>query len=374
MRTDGPAVADSALAARFIDRVDSSVPAIEEGIWPPLVVPGADIAAEVERLASLPAPANGRRASMIVHPLAEEPGLGLAPGIRVTLEVLLPGERTAPIRHNSSQVCFCIEGAGFAVVGHKRIDFGRYDVWCTPALSTYVHVNDGAQRQVRLTYSNAALLEKLKVHFVDEHPPEDPVVPAVEEDGGGEQSAVRDIFPLGMDGAMLMPYERLINPDIVEQQPLHWPWAEVKRELDKLSALGAQYRGRRLYLLYNPATGRTNGTTNSFFATMTVRPPGIVDRPHRHAAAAINYFFSGSGWSRVGGRRYEWSAGDLMLTAPGWAIHNHASNDEAVYELTIQDSPHHIALDSLMWQEDLSLSPRLLGSQRGFATNRAEIL
>jgi 4-hydroxy-tetrahydrodipicolinate synthase len=50
-----------------------------------------------------------------------------------------------------------------------------------------------------------------------------------------------------------------------------------------------------------------------------------------------------------------------MLTAPGWAIHNHASNNEAVYELTIQDSPAHIALDSLMWQEDLKLPPRLLG-------------
>ena len=46
-------------------------------------------------------------------------------------------------------------------------------------------------------------------------------------------------------------------------------------------ALGSEYVGRRLYLLYNPVTGRTNGTTPSFFATITMRPPGIVDRPHR---------------------------------------------------------------------------------------------
>ena len=52
-----------------------------------------------------------------------------------------------------------------------------------------------------------------------------------------------------------------------------------------------------------------------------------------------------------------------MLSAPGWAVHNHASNDEPVYELTIQDSPLNIAMDSLMWQEDLKHPARLLGSQ-----------
>lgn len=355
--------------ALFVDRVGAHFPAIEEHAWPPVVIRAAEIAAEAERLSAIPRPDDGRRMSWIVHPLAEQPGLGLAPGIRVSLEVLLPGERTSPIRHNSSQVCFCIEGGGFSVVGQQKIPFGRYDVWTTPALTTYVHENDTAERQVRLTYSNAPLLEKIKVHFVDEQPPEQSPVQA----RGEEEEAphpVAHVFPMTEGGPMLMSYERLINPPVVEQAPIHWPWPQVKEQLDKLTALGPAYRGRRLYLMYNPATGRTNGTTNNFFATMTVRPPKIVDRPHRHASAAINYFFSGSGYSRVAGRRYEWSAGDLMLTAPGWSIHNHASNDEPVYELTIQDSPLHLAMDSLMWQEDLKLPPRLLGSQRGFETNR----
>ena len=75
-------------------------------------------------------------------------------------------------------------------------------------------------------------------------------------------------------------------------------------------------------------TGRTNGTTPNFFATMTIRPPTIVDRPHRHVSAAINYYFHGRGYSRVDGNRYEWKAGDLMVSAPGWAVHNHASYDD----------------------------------------------
>jgi|GEM_PF-215964 len=371
-RPDGELADDERPApvqARFVDQIDVVAQTIEEGAWPPVIIRGAELDAQVERLSALPRPADGRRSTWIVHPFAEEPGLGLAPGIRVTLEVLLPGERTAAIRHNSSQVCFCIAGSGFANVGGEKIDFEQYDVWYTPALTTYFHENDGTERQVRLTYSNAPVLEKIRVHFVDQHPPEEPAVP---QNGTAQLAAhpIAHVFPLREGGPMLMSYERLINPEVVEQRPLHWPWREVRQELDKLTALGPSYRGRRLYLLYNPATGRTNGTSNSFFATITVRPPGIVDRPHRHASAAINYFFSGSGWSRVGGKRYEWAAGDLMLTAPGWVIHNHASNDEPVYELTIQDSPMHIALDSLMWQEDLKRPYRLLGSQRGFETNR----
>jgi gentisate 1,2-dioxygenase len=170
-----------------------------------------------------------------------------------------------------------------------------------------------------------------------------------------------------------MPYELLVAPPPQVSLPLHWPWHEVRAQLDKLVALGKEYRGRRLYLLYNAATGRTNGTTPSFFATITIRPPLIVDRPHRHVSAAINYFFDGSGYSRIGGRRYEWEAGDLMLTAPGWMIHHHASAGAPVYELTIQDQPYHIALESLLWQEDLNYPPRLLGTTQGFATNREDV-
>ncbi|MEJ7583700.1 MAG: hypothetical protein WKF43_06310, partial [Acidimicrobiales bacterium] len=162
-------------------------------------------------------------------------------------------------------------------------------------MATYAHHNDTAERQVRLSYSNAALLEALNVHHVEDNPTDESVG---HDAGPAEERAAHpfdEVFRLGDDGAHLMAYEKLISPEVVEQRPLHWPWGEVKPYLDKLEALGADYKGRRLYLLYNPATGRTNGTTNSFFATMCLRPAGIVDRPHRHSAAAINYYFSGSG-------------------------------------------------------------------------------
>jgi gentisate 1,2-dioxygenase len=339
-------------------------------LWPALVVPREALDVEVARLADMPPPAHGGRTALIVHPRATAPGLGLAPGIQVALDVLRPGEATAPIRHNSTRIDFCLRGGGHARVGGRRIAFEQFDLWNTPSMTTYVVANDRDDLQVRLSYSNAALLEKMNVHVVDESPPPDEGGGAERERAGVETSHPFGTFQLTDDGAFLMPYEQLIDPEAVVSRPLHWPWRQVKSHLDELVALGRSYVGRRLYLLYNPATGRTNGTTQSFFATMTIRPPGIVDRPHRHTSAAINYFFAGSGRSVVEGRVHEWKAGDLMLSAPGWGVHNHASYDEPVYELTIQDSPLNIAMESLLWQEDLKRPAAVLGAERGFATNR----
>lgn len=355
-------------AFTFLDRAGAAEPPHHS--TEPVVITREEIETEIERLASLPAPANGRRISVIANPTSGA-GHGLAPGIAVTLCILKPGERTQPIRHNVSLVNFCIRGQGTSIVDGKPIHFSQYDVWNFPPWAVYQHVNDSDDIQVRLTYSNAPLLEKMNVHVIEDHP-----LPSPSEFTEAEPDPEHQPNPFGTmrltdEGAYLMPYEKLIHPEVVRMEALHWPWKKVKLELDKLTALGKSYVGRRLYLLYNPATGRTNGTSHTFFATLCIRPANIVDRPHRHTASAINYFFKGSGWSVIEGKRYTWKAGDLMLTAPGWAIHNHASNDEDVYELTIQDSPLQIAMGSLLWQEDLSGPPEVLGTTGGFETNRA---
>jgi gentisate 1,2-dioxygenase len=341
--------------------------------WPPVIVRGAEIDNEIFRLAGLPRPANGRRRVDFIHPNAPDPGNGFAPGIAVSLDVLLPGESSAPIRHNSTQVNFCIRGGGYTVINGKTISFGQYDVWNHPSYAVYTHHNDTDQVQARLTYSNSPLLEMMRVHLIDEDPPvdgHDAGHTEVEDDA--RRKSPYGCFQLTEEGAWLMPYELLINPPAVESKALYWPWNDVQQNLDKLAALGKDYIGRRLYLLYNPMTGRTNGTTPSFFATMTIRPPKIVDRPHRHVSAAINYYFKGSGRSTVDGKVYEWGPGDLMLSAPGWGVHNHASYDEPVYELTIQDQPLNILMESLLWQESLKEPAALLGAETGFATNRNE--
>lgn len=340
-------------------------------LWDPVIVPKEAIDTEVDRLAHLPKPNNGVRRSAVVHP-RDAQKLGFAPGIDVSIDVLLPGERTQPVRQNSSIVNFCIKGAGTVVMNGVPTPMRQFDVVTTPSMAVHEYVNDTPDLQVRLRYTNGALLDRLNIHLVDEHPLPGRVgeAPSSAADDSAHKSPF-GTFQLTDDRAFLMPYEKLVNPDSVAIKPHRWPWRMVKDELDKLAALGSTYKGRRLYLLYDPATGRSNGTTTNFFATITIRPAGIADRPHRHASAAINYYFGGEGHSFVQGTRYEWKAGDLMFSAPGWAIHNHVADKGPVYELTIQDMPFCINADCLLWQEDLKGPISLLGSQAGFETNLA---
>jgi gentisate 1,2-dioxygenase len=69
------------LNGRFVDVTGERPRA--NNLWPPIVVTKREIDAEVERLASLAPPADGRRESLIVHPLAAGDTPGFAPGIQV---------------------------------------------------------------------------------------------------------------------------------------------------------------------------------------------------------------------------------------------------------------------------------------------------
>ncbi|HET6185382.1 MAG TPA: cupin domain-containing protein [Trebonia sp.] len=347
--------------AVFIDR--SGRPVTEYRPLRPLLVKREQIEAEAERLAVQPF--RGSRRTTLVHP-ALLSSYSLYPAVSVSLNVLLPGERTRPHRHNSSVVNFPIRGAGKSIIAGRTVEWGQYDTFTTPPWAIHQHVNDTDEIQVRLSYSNSGLLDLLGVHVVEQADDLDPNQPLGDPDaepGLGERGET-----VGADGEALLTYEQLISPEPPHQVALHWPWEQLRSRLDKLKSLGAEYKGRRLFLMYDRNTGRTQGTTSTFFATITVRPAGIVDVPHRHTSAAVNYIFAGKGWSIVGGEHYEWEAGDLMLTAPGWMPHGHASHvGEDVYELTIQDSPLQIALGSLLWVEDLG-DQRLeaLGVTRGY--------
>jgi gentisate 1,2-dioxygenase len=340
--------------------------------WQALVMPGEEIDREIERLASLSPDARRGRRSMVVHPEALGGDLALAPSIDIALNVVAPGERTSSFVQNASRVCFCIRGQGRAVIAGRTIPIRLFDAWNVPSMERATYENSEQDLLVFLSYSNSPLLKKLQVYYEDH----DPVTVSPSAEGASTMRRARDAalnIQIGSDGARILGYEYLIDIDVVPSKPLHWPWAEVSKHLGAVEhyggVAGAQYRGRHLVALYNPATGRRNGTTHSFFATIAQYPPGRVDTPHRHTSAAINYIFAGSGRSNVRGHKFSWRAGDLMLSAPGWAVHHHASSEEGCNILTVQDHPLHIASESLIWQESLQGPIIKLGGEVGVQTN-----
>ncbi len=362
--------------AKFVDESGRSSSAVES--WPSIVITREEIAREVERLADAPVPENGRRTTSLVHPAAQMPGLGLAPGIDAHIEVLKPGETVRVSRANSAAVGTCIHGEGAARIGTERFAIRLHDVWNAPSMHPVFYENTGKDLLVRLTFSNKPLLEKLMVFYREEAADAgasnawfEALAETLPDGPRAKDSA--PVVPIG-GGAFLMPYEHLVDPDTVDNKALHWPWSVVEPELRNVRAIGEGYTGRRLYILYNPATERRNGTTHSFFASIASYPGNVVDRPHRHSSAAINYWFGGSGRSTVNGEKLQWKAGDLMLSAPGWSVHNHASGEDGFYSLTIQDHPLMIAMESLIWQETMKDPIKNLGTQIGFQTNISELV
>ena len=109
-------------------------------LWPPVVISKEDIEAEVARLAGFARPNNGVRRSMIAHPDADDRSLGLAPGIDVSVDVLLPGERTQRVRQNSNIVNFCIQGAGSMAINAETFEFAQYDDITTPSMAMHEYI------------------------------------------------------------------------------------------------------------------------------------------------------------------------------------------------------------------------------------------
>lgn len=334
-----------------------------EDRWEPVALRRGSIDAAVRDLLDRPRSDTDLRRSLVVHPRARPSGTGLAPGIQVSIEVLAPGEEAIPPRRNSCALAVQIRGASTVAINDVARNVVTRDVYSVPPFAVQHHRNTTDSVCVRLVFSNAALLDFLGVHVVDHRaPPLDGFETLDRPDDH------RGISPLG--DAWHLEYERMIDPPWSAPIAWHWRWDDIAHELGQVVTLDGRYRGRRVCVPYDPSTGVTNGTTATLLASMCVRPAGVVDRPHRHTAAAVNYFMSGEGRSVVGGRHIEWSAGDLVFIAPGWEVHHHASGPDDVYQLAVQDNPLHLAMGSLVWQEDLRERPRLLGAEPGFATNR----
>lgn len=348
-------------------------------MWSPIVIRKSQIDEEIERLIDLPPPVTGRRAAMITHPEARAPGLGFAPGTDVTINVLKPGEETIRTRRNSNLVEITLSGEGDVLVDGVARRVSERDVWTIPPMRIHEYVNKGKTPWVRLSYSNAPILEMLEVHFYEEFdghtPPSDigKTNPSIAAAGNMRARDAALNEQIAADGAAIRGYEWLLDIDAIESKFMHWPYEEVKKFLPSAEALAKDYNGRRVLLLYNPSTERRMGTSSSFFATISCSPPNNNYIPHRHTSSAINYYLNGEGYSKVEGERLEWKAGDLLLSAPGWATHSHHSTAPATSALTIQDHPFHIGMNSLVWQERMNEKILALGAQPGFETNLAAI-
>ena len=242
---------------RFVDVSGVPVPG-EPEYWEPIIFRRAEIDAES---ATAGRPARPRRRPP-PRPARPPPGrrAGPRPGARHPGDAgacCCPASAPARSARTSTQVGFCIGGGGRVVIdGADRRTSTATTCGTTRRGDLPLRQRPPTSCRSASTTPTPPLLEKLERPPRRGRPDGPPAGPRPRADDAEPVDArgtqpVRHL-PAHDDGASLMPYETLINPPAVASRALHWPWLEVKAHLDKLDALGDNYVGRRLYLLYNP--------------------------------------------------------------------------------------------------------------------------
>lgn len=337
--------------------------------WDAFKVSKEQIDGEIERLKSLARPTNGRRRSYIVHPQSNRNSI--TPGLRATIEVVMPGEAVELTPSNASSVGICIEGQGRAVVDGKSFDMAVHDTLSVPNMAPQAYTNTGDTAYVRLVFSDAPLLEYLRALYVSDAvglgtSPAEPIE--------HHRDPMADfIYPMPTGGGALKTYHAFIDPEVVEQSAHLWKWEEVKAFLNDMDKNTKDLRAAIITMYWNPATGRTHGSTNTITAWMS----GGVDpnwtgkkwhmaRSHRHNVTAMNYAIAGNWKTIVEREEITWGPGDLVLTAPAWAAHSNGRFDREAYTFAIQDNALLAAMNSTILQEYVNKPVIHLGARPGF--------
>lgn len=332
--------------------------------WPALIVTRAQIEAEIARLSDLDRRPNARRASEIVHPNSVSTAPSVTPGLSISINVVRPGEQIELYRDNASRVEFVVQGEGSATIGTSTLALSKWSVGSVPSMVKRLYRNDGSEPLVWLSYSNAPLLQRLGSYYSDSRISV-PLPPMADRSAVEQQYTAQTAPDIAIlhDGARLRGYEFFTDIEVDGNKPLVWPWSETSPHLCREKGDGK----RGLLLLVNPVTGKAQGTTHSFFAALSRSPAGVrfplPSRGHKHSSFAVNYHFEGHGESLVDGQHFEWEAGDLMLSAPSWSEHAHGFSGASV--LTVQDHPFQLAIESLIWQEQMEGPILTLGSEEG---------
>ena len=202
-------------------------------IWAAHLVRAADVARAVATLGEGSPGADGRREILAAHPQSKAPALGLAPAIAVSFGILLPGERTRLRRRNASSFSLGLGGQAMVHVRERELSVGLRDGWNTPGMQPEQLENHGDVPFTYVTYSNAPLLQRLDAL----HEELDPPAPRPEEkrEGAPRAERAKDVagqaIAIGDDGAMILPYEHLVDPDFVDSRSLLWRWQDVRPHL-----------------------------------------------------------------------------------------------------------------------------------------------
>jgi gentisate 1,2-dioxygenase len=230
-----------------------------------------------------------RRVVMLVNPGRKE--WSAAAGLLYTgVQVMNPGEFTSAHRHQASALRFIMEGRGaYTVVDGERLELGARDLVLTPNGTWHDHgVAAGGTQCIWQDGLDIPLMNALDANFYEVHP-----------------QIMQTPAPLSREN-WSKPYSPVFK----------YAWDD---------AYAALKNDGRVYEYTNPLTG------GPIMPTIGARLELISQntKPLRHTGSVIYQVAMGSGWSEVGGQRFEWEEKDIFCI-PSWTAYRHGAAGEAV--------------------------------------------
>ena len=250
------------------------------------------------------------------------------------LQVMKPGESATAHSHASSALRFIIEGKGaYTVVDGHKMDLAAGDFVITPNGTWHDHgvESDGAVT-IWQDGLDMLLVNQLDANFYAVHPDRvqksnHPLNDSTMVYGGP------GLLPAGGE-AWSKPYSPLLK----------YEWGRTYETLVNAAKAtdGSPYDGIMMQYV-NPATG--GPVMKTLGAHIQLLRGGERTKAHRHTGSVVYTCAKGSGYSMIGGKRYDWSKSDIFVV-PSWAMHEHANaseRDDAVL-FSFSDIPSMVAL------------------------------
>ena len=225
------------------------------------------------------------RVLVLKHPRLA-PRVATANNILAAVQCVLPGEKTSPHRHTPAAVRLVLEGGGGGTfVDGVRCEMQTGDFIVTPNWTWHSHENDSAGPVTWVDVLDVPLVRAANAVF-------------------GDPGPVREY------------------PKVPPGVSFRHPWSETVRRLEAAPV----ERGVRRLFYTNPVDG--GPVLPTLDAMLLEIQEGKSTRPVRLSASQLCVVIEGSGTSRVGEARHEWSARDIF-TMPEWNWIEHRATDRA---------------------------------------------
>jgi gentisate 1,2-dioxygenase len=91
-------------------------------------------------------------------------GGSVMPTIACYMQLLRPGETTQASRRVCCTNCHVVEGAGYSIVGGRRLDWEDKDVFTVPTWTFAEHVNTGDRPAFLFSFSDAPVMKALSLY------------------------------------------------------------------------------------------------------------------------------------------------------------------------------------------------------------------